>query len=94
MIILQRTTLLCSVLQIEVVFKTNGPNLLVCVNQQSSVMLTELHQFPSAENLASFIESNDCLFIVSAIKIHYLEILRLRLLNRNYCHKGATLITT
>lgn len=54
MFILQGTTLLYSVLQIEVVFKTNGPNLLVCVNQQSSVMATELRQFPSAEKLAFF----------------------------------------
>lgn len=56
-------------------------------------MLTELHQFAAAESRAFLIESNDCLFTVSAIKIHYLEIPRLHLLNRNYCHKGATLIT-
>lgn len=31
-------------------------------------------------------------FTVSAGKIHYLEILRLHLLKRNYCHKGVTLI--
>lgn len=93
MFVLQGTTLLDSVLQIEVFYKKNGPYLLDCVNQQSSVVLTELRQFPLAQNLTSFIERNESSFTVSAGKIHYLEILRLHLLNRNYCHKGATLIT-
>lgn len=91
--VLQGTTLLDSVLQIEVFHKTNGPNLLVCVNQQSSVVLTERHQFQLAQNLTFFIERNESSFTVSTGKIHYLEILRLHLLNRNYCQKGATLIT-
>lgn len=74
-------------------YKTSGPHLSDCGNQQSSVVLTALHQFSLAQNLTFLMERNESSFTVSAGKIHYLEILRLHLLNRNYCHKGAGLIT-